>query len=214
MLDYRSVSQLLLQAMWTVTKKNMIHIDSTCTWLCWGPMVPHWSIVSPYVPWSKVAILGMVIPPFNRNPYNGYINPYYWVDDHPLLYGNNGSLDPGTYWPFKKKCSESLSNRFYLNRSSPRFCCHCSCIQIQVIRYTIQIQKHDKQKSSHESLTCKKFQYGHVWTKLMSSWSLAKKTKQCTKSREFPCLSPENFAGSYQTAPCRAIRIRIRSSTV
>ncbi len=23
--------------------------------------------------------------------------PYYWVDDHPLLYGNNGSLDPGTY---------------------------------------------------------------------------------------------------------------------
>ena len=28
------------------------------------------------VPWSKVAILGMVIPPFNRNPYNGYINPY------------------------------------------------------------------------------------------------------------------------------------------
>ena len=50
-----------------------------------------------YVPWSKVAILGMVIPPSNRNPYNGYINPYYWVDDHPLLYGNNGSLDPGTY---------------------------------------------------------------------------------------------------------------------
>ena len=49
------------------------------------------------VPWSKVAILGMVIPPFNRNPYNGYINPYYWVDDHPLLYGNDGSLDPGTY---------------------------------------------------------------------------------------------------------------------
>ena len=25
------------------------------------------------------------------NPYNGYINPDYWVDDHPLLYGNNGS---------------------------------------------------------------------------------------------------------------------------
>ena len=45
------------------------------------------------MPWSKVTILGMVIPPFNRNPYNGYINPYYWVDDHHLLYGNNGSLD-------------------------------------------------------------------------------------------------------------------------
>ncbi len=26
-----------------------------------------------------------------------YINRYYWVDDHPPLYGNNGSLDPGTY---------------------------------------------------------------------------------------------------------------------
>ena len=25
---------------------------------------------------------------------NWYIKPYYWVDDHPLLYGNNGSLDP------------------------------------------------------------------------------------------------------------------------
>jgi len=36
-------------------------------------------------------------PTFNdRNPYNGYINNYYWVDDHPLLYGNAGSLDPGT----------------------------------------------------------------------------------------------------------------------
>ena len=38
------------------------------------------------VPWSKVAILGMVIPhipPLIGNPYNGYINPYCWVDDHP-----------------------------------------------------------------------------------------------------------------------------------
>ena len=39
----------------------------------------------------------MVIQPLIGNPCNGYINPYYWVDDHPLLYGNNGSLDPGTY---------------------------------------------------------------------------------------------------------------------
>ncbi len=48
-------------------------------------------------PWSKVAILGMAIPPLIGNPCNnGYINPYYWVDDHPLLNGNNGSLDPST----------------------------------------------------------------------------------------------------------------------
>ena len=52
-----------------------------------------------WLPWSKVAIGDGCFPPFNRNPdpYNGYINPYYWVDDHPLLYGNNGSLDPGTF---------------------------------------------------------------------------------------------------------------------
>ncbi len=45
----------------------------------------------------KSCYIGDGHPIFNRNPYNGYINPYYWVDDHPLLYGNNGSLDPGTY---------------------------------------------------------------------------------------------------------------------
>ena len=39
----------------------------------------------------------MVIQPLVGNPYNGYINPYYWVDDHPLLYGNDGSLDPSTF---------------------------------------------------------------------------------------------------------------------
>ena len=47
-----------------------------------------------YVPWSKLVVLGMVIPPLIGNPYNGYINLYCWVDDHPLLYGNNGTLDP------------------------------------------------------------------------------------------------------------------------
>ena len=49
-----------------------------------------------YEPGSKLVVLGMVIPPLIGNPYNGYINPYYWADDHPLLYGNNGCLDPGT----------------------------------------------------------------------------------------------------------------------
>ena len=68
-----------------------------------------------FVPWSKVAILGMVIPPFNRNPYNGYINPYYWVDDHPLLYGNNGSLDPGTF----KDDFQVPGIRFLVNKGFP-----------------------------------------------------------------------------------------------
>ena len=48
---------------------------------------------------------GMVIPHSIGNPYIGYTNPivyywvykpYYWVNDHPLLYGSNGSLDPST----------------------------------------------------------------------------------------------------------------------
>ena len=39
----------------------------------------------------KSRYIGDGHPTFNRNPYNAYINPYYWVDDHPLLYGNNGS---------------------------------------------------------------------------------------------------------------------------
>ena len=36
-----------------------------------------------YVPGSKLLILGMVIPPLIGSPYNGYINPYYKVDDYP-----------------------------------------------------------------------------------------------------------------------------------
>ena len=39
-------------------------------------------------------ILGMVISPLIGIPYNGYIKPYCWVDDHPLTQGTNGSLDP------------------------------------------------------------------------------------------------------------------------
>ena len=52
--------------------------------------------MEPNEPGSKLLVLGMVIQPLIGNPFNGYINPYHWVDDHPLLYGNNGSLDPST----------------------------------------------------------------------------------------------------------------------
>ena len=44
--------------------------------------------------------LYMVIPPSIRNPYNGYINHYYWVDEFiPYCMEIMGvlSLDPGTY---------------------------------------------------------------------------------------------------------------------
>ena len=40
-----------------------------------------------------VWLKGIGHPTLNRNPYNGYVNPYYWVDDNPLFYGNNGSSD-------------------------------------------------------------------------------------------------------------------------
>ena len=72
-----------------------------------------------YVPGSKVAILGMVIPPLIGNPYNGYISPYYWVDDHPLLFGKNGSLDPGSY-DSTSKDSECLDNSGYVTRTVHR----------------------------------------------------------------------------------------------
>ena len=52
------------------------------------------------MPRSKLVIWRMVIhlyPLVIGNPYIGYINPHYWVDDHPLLYGNDGSLDLSTY---------------------------------------------------------------------------------------------------------------------
>ena len=42
--------------------------------------------ISLYAIWSSHLQTG--------NPSNGYVNPYYWVDDRPLSYGNNGSLDP------------------------------------------------------------------------------------------------------------------------
>ena len=48
----------------------------------------------PSEPGSKLLVLGMVIPPSIGNPYNGYINPYYWVEfPIPLLYGNVMGVD-------------------------------------------------------------------------------------------------------------------------
>ena len=53
-----------------------------------------------YVPGSNLLILGMVIPPLIGNPYNGYINPYYWVDDHPLIIWKYGEFfsPPQIFW--------------------------------------------------------------------------------------------------------------------
>ena len=53
-------------------------------------------------------VLGLVIPPLIGNPYNGYINPYYWVNDHPLLYGNDGSLETGSSTSQPFFCTNSM----------------------------------------------------------------------------------------------------------
>ena len=53
---------------------------TTCIWdfqkkTCWKTHMPRSE--------SKLLISGMVIRPLTGNPYNGYINPYCKVDDHP-----------------------------------------------------------------------------------------------------------------------------------
>ncbi len=57
-----------------------------------------------YVPWSKVAILGMVIPPLIGNPYNGYINPYYWVDEFIPYYMEIMGVDRPDRTFVKRNC--------------------------------------------------------------------------------------------------------------
>ena len=71
----------------------------------------------------KSRYIGDGHPTFNRNPYNGYINPYYKVDDHPLLYGNNGRLDPGTYEAllFPNTATPEVDNLFPHRPSSQDF---------------------------------------------------------------------------------------------
>ena len=74
----------------------------------------------------KSRYIGDGHPTFNSNPCNGYINPYYWVDDHPLLYGNNGSLDPSTYdlgsFPLRRKQSVLHLDPNCRLEEDPEFC--------------------------------------------------------------------------------------------
>ena len=69
-------------------------------WVMW-----RWRVrTQMFPPWPGTHICAMVksrvffgmtmTPPLIGNPYSGYIHPHYWVDDPPLLHGNNGSLDP------------------------------------------------------------------------------------------------------------------------
>ena len=55
----------------------------------------------------KSRYIGDGHPTFNRNPYNGYINPYYWADDHPILYGTNGTEFAFDLLQFRQEFSSS-----------------------------------------------------------------------------------------------------------
>ena len=85
----------------------------------------------------KSRYIGDGHPTFNRNPYNWYVKPYYWVDDHSLLYGNNGSLDPSTYafcfchkWELQVKlrgtwqdrCADQMPAHIWSQRIMPIYC--------------------------------------------------------------------------------------------
>ena len=47
---------------------------------------------------NRLPMVGDSHPPSNwESLLHGKKKPYYWVDDHPLFYGNTGSLDSGIY---------------------------------------------------------------------------------------------------------------------
>ena len=48
-------------------------------------------------------------PTFNRESLQWVYKPYYWVDDHPLLYGNNESLDPIAHMKIHGKALDEVS---------------------------------------------------------------------------------------------------------
>ena len=73
------------------------HVLISTLWMNNHTLTYTWCIIIPYVPRSEPPYIGDGHPPLIGTPYNGYINPYYWVDDHPLLYGNTRSYDPSTY---------------------------------------------------------------------------------------------------------------------
>ena len=85
-----------------------------------------------FEPGSKLLVLGMVIQPLIGNPYNGYINPYFWVDDHPLLYGNNGSLDPSTFGRLGQVMIPSFRMRVLRHTQGSVTCSLCqSAVQLR-----------------------------------------------------------------------------------
>ncbi len=121
----------------------------------------------PCVLGSKLLVLGMVIQPLIGNPYNGYINPYYWVDDHPLLYGNNGSLDPGTcdfLWEPHLDGTHALSTHQVVQRWYESSHCQSSMLNIGN-----SSTKNCLQEAPFLKLTSKTLKFGG-WETILSFW--------------------------------------------
>ena len=97
---------------------------------------------------QEFAIWGMVIPPLIGNPYNGYINPYYWVDDYPL-HGNDGNLEPITQEIFATY-PPRYDVEFYDSRTI-RFATKNAC---DIARWQSNLpncKKHTQKKKQHQS---------------------------------------------------------------
>ena len=82
---------------------------------------------------------------FNRNPYNGYINPYYWVDDHPLLYGNVMGVDrPWHMWFWVQKQTKKRDDNISRGQASmPGEPPQCPCFDRYSSHiHTLEVQDH------------------------------------------------------------------------
>ena len=73
----------------------------------------------------------------DRDP--GYIDPYYWVHDHPLSYRNNGSLDPSTHVYFAVVSWEI----FYIENIEPLRSfikiCYSNSFKMQVCIFSLNL---------------------------------------------------------------------------
>ena len=130
---------------------------------------------------SKRLILGMVThPTFNDgNPYNGYINVYYWVGDHPLSYGNTESLDPSTCDIWKTN-STFLFFRSLISMGGAI----CFSDQLMSFRNLAEFQQVQHARANHSNYLERK---RHVW--MFVHWSEISLGKEWYPRRTERCKS-------------------------
>ena len=87
------------------------------TWMIWR-VKSHIFGSTPICAMVKSRYIGDGHPTFNRNPYNWYKKPYYWVDDHPPLYGNIGSLAMAHIEALAKKQPLKVMDRCFFQKKT------------------------------------------------------------------------------------------------